>query len=146
MDFSFLKKLRQVERNRLIIYILLYLVLGTAMNAFGQYAEIAKFNHWWQVITCYVLYLVPFSILFRGLPFFRQYAYGLVVMGTLEFVGYALKTSYVYPNNILIQWFTVHNFTLVMALFFAVYFPLVNAFVDFLYPLLFKKKNGLRED
>lgn len=107
------------------------------MNWFGQIVEIARFTFWWQVITCYILYMVPISMLLRGLPFHQQYAYGLVAMGVLEFGGYALKTSYAFPNIILDQLFNVRNFSLGMALFFALYFPLGNKLVGKIYNSLF---------
>ena len=111
------------------------------MNAFGAYVEIAKFTFWWQIITCYVLYMIPISILLRGYPFFTQYAYGLAAMGFLEFGGYALNTSYIYPDNILDQWFGPHTFALGMALFFDLYFPVGNYFVNNIYVLLDHKKD-----
>lgn len=132
--------LRKTEPKRLLLYIIIYLIWGTLMNAFGHYVEIAKFTFWWQIITCYGLYMIPISILLRGYPFFTQYAYGLVAMGFLEFGGYALNTSYIYPNNILDQWFGAHTFALGMALFFALYFPLGNYVVDKIYVLLPNKK------
>ena len=134
-----IKTLRQTEPKRLIIYVVLYLVWGTLMNAFGRYVEIAKFTFWWQIITCYVLYMIPISILLRRYSFFTQYAYGLVAMGFLEFAGYALNTSYIYPNNILDQWFGPHTFALGMALFFSLYFPIGNYVVNKIHNLISDK-------
>ena len=105
---------------------LLYFSWGLAMNSFGQWAEIARFTYWWQIITCYLFYMVPVSILLRGLPWHMQYAYGLVAMGILEFLGYALETSFAYPQNLMDQFFGVRNFSLAMALFFGLYFPIGN--------------------
>ena len=133
-------KIKSIPQQQLILYILVYFSFGLLMNWFGETVEIAKFTFWWQVITCYILYMIPISILLRGYSFFTQYAYGLVAMGFLEFGGYALKTSYIYPNNILDQWFGPHTFALGMALFFALYFPLGNRLVDSLYALVFLKK------
>jgi hypothetical protein len=110
------------------------------MNAFGQYTEIAKFTYWWQIIPTYILYMVPISILLNGYPFFTQYAYGLIAMGLLEFGGYALGTSYIYPNNILDRLFGEHVFALAMTLFFGLYFPLGNLLVGKLYVILFDKR------
>lgn len=128
-----------VDKRLLLLYCVVYFLWGTGMNWFGTQMEIAKFTFWWQVITCYILYMVPISLILRGLPFHMQYAYGLVAMGLLEFSGYALQTSYAYPNNIVDQLFNVRNFCLGMALFFALYFPLGNWGVGKLYDLLFKK-------
>lgn len=127
----------QVDRKLLIIYIIVYFLWGMFMNWFGTQVEIAKFTFWWQVITCYVFYMVPISLLLRRLPFHAQYAYGLIAMGILEFGGYALKTSYAYPNNILDQLFNIRNFSLGMAMFFALYFPLGNWGVEKIYKVLF---------
>lgn len=127
-----------VDRRLLATYCIIYFLWGLGMNWFGQQMEIAKFTFWWQVITCYILYMVPISLVLRGLPFHMQYAYGLIAMGLLEFSGYALHTSYAYPDNILDQWFNIRNFSLGMALFFALYFPLGNWGVNRIYYLLFK--------
>tara|TARA_R110002124_G_scaffold287364_1_gene474030 strand:+ start:59877 stop:60236 length:360 start_codon:yes stop_codon:yes gene_type:complete len=114
------------------------------MNTFGEWAEIAKFTHWWQVITCYIIYMVPLSIFLTQFSYFNQYAYGLIAMGLLEFSGYALETSYVYPNNLLINWFGPYTFALIMTLFFATYFPLGNYVVNWIHGkmlIIFVKKN-----
>jgi len=136
------KRIFNIEKERLLIYIVLYFFWGLGMNAFGEFMEIAKFNNWWQVISCYLLYMVPISIYLKQFSYFNQYAYGLIAMGILEFGGYALETSYVYPNNILIEWFGPYTFALVMTLFFAMYFPLGNYVVNYLYgKLLFQNVN-----
>ncbi len=126
----------KVPPKLLIIYILVYFLWGTGMNWFGAQMEIAKFTFWWQVIGCYIVYMVPISLLLRGLPFHMQYAYGLIAMCLLEFCGYWFKTSYAYPGNLLDQAFGVRNFSLGMALFFALYFPLGNWSVTRIYHLL----------
>jgi hypothetical protein len=117
-------------------YIITYFLAGTVMNQAGQWMEIARFTYWWQVITVYVLYMVPISILMRRLPWWQQYAYGLFPMGLLEFGGYALHSSYAYPNNVLDRIFSQRNFSLGMVLFFAAYFPLLNVLVARVYRLL----------
>ena len=121
------------------IYVAVYIPWGFGMNAFGAWAEIAKFNDWWQVFTCYGLYMIPISILLKGRPFFVQYAYGLVAMGLLEFGGFYFETSYAYTNNIIEQIFGIRNFTLAMALFFGLYFPIGNWVVGVIYKRLFSK-------
>lgn len=130
------QRLISVEKKRLLIYMALYFLWGLAMNWIGQVFEIAKFTYWWQIITCYILYMVPISILLRPFPLLTQYAYGLIAMGILEFLGYALGTSYIYPNNILDQLFGPHVFALGMTLFFGWYFPLGNWAVDRLFTRL----------
>jgi len=128
----------KVDKKLLLIYCVVYFSWGLLMNWFGAQVAIAKFTFWWQVITCYILYMVPISLLLRGLPFHQQYAYGLVAMGLLEFGGYALETSYAYPNNLLDQFFNERNFSLGMALFFALYFPAGNWAVNKIYQIFNK--------
>jgi len=125
---------------RLVIYVVLYFLVGIIMNEIGKYAEIAKFTYWWQVITCYILYMIPVSLLLRPYTFFTQYAYGLVAMGILEFCGYVLGSSYIYPNNVLDTWFGPHVFALTMTLFFGLYFPIGNWAVDRIYTGFFGEK------
>ena len=110
------------------------------MNWFGVWAEIAAFTHWWQIFTVYWFYMIPISILLRNQVWHKQYAYGLISMCLLEFSGYALETSFAYPNNILDQLFNERNFSLGMAIFFGFYYPVGNAFVNVLYKTLFSKK------
>ncbi len=123
---QFLDAFRSITKEEVFLYVIIYVGSGFIANEIGRSAEIAKFTHWWQVITCYGLYMIPISIVIRPFPPFTQYAYGLVAMGILEFLGYALETSYVYPNNILIQLFGPYTFALTMTLFFAGFFLLGN--------------------
>lgn len=127
----------KVDKRLLLLYVIIYASWGTAMDAFGTYMEIARFTHWWQVITVYVIYMIPISLLLRKLPFHRQYAYGLIAMGLLEFGGYYFESSYAYPDNLMDQYLNIRNFSLGMAMFFALYFPLGNAFVGWVYKLIF---------
>lgn len=123
---EFAKVRLNISGRLLLTYVLLYFSWGMLMDQFGQWAEIARFTYWWQVITCYVLYMIPVSLLLRKLVWHMQYAYGLIAMGVLEFLGYWLETSYAYPDNLLDQFFGIRNFSLGMALFFGLYFPLGN--------------------
>ena len=132
-----LQTLKSTPKTLLLTYIVIYFGWGLGMNQFGAEMEIARFSYWWQVITCYILYMVPISILLKEYSFFNQYAYGLVAMGILEFLGYWLQTSYAYPNNILDQLFSPQNFSLGMALFFALYFPAGNWLVAKVHRLIF---------
>lgn len=136
---AYAKSKFSVDKKLILVYVIIYFIWGMAMDTFGATVEIAKFTYWWQVITCYIFYMIPISLLLRGLPFHMQYAYGLIAMCLLEFGGYALQTSYAYPNNILDQLFNIRNFSLGMALFFALYFPLGNMLVEKVYNLIFKK-------
>jgi hypothetical protein len=123
----------QLKPSLWLTYVVIYFVVGTFMNNVGQWLAIARFTYWWQVITVYVLYMVPISVAFRGLPWWRQYLYGLLPMGLLELGGYALHSSYAYPHNLIDRFLDPRNFALVMALFFAAYFPLLNALVAFVH-------------
>ena len=121
-----LLKLKNAKKTLVLTYVIIYFIWGLGMNRFGAEMEIARFTFWWQVITCYILFMIPISILLKGYRFFHQYAYGLVAMGLLEFMGYWLRTSYAYPENILDKLFSPQNFSLGMALFFALYIPAGN--------------------
>ena len=127
-----------VDKRLILLYALVYFIWGTAMDNFGEWMQIARFTYWWQVITVYVIYMVPISLLLRGLPFHQQYAYGLIAMCFLEFSGYALETSYAYDNNLLDQFFGIRNFSLAMAIFFALYFPMGNWGVGKLHKMIFR--------
>ncbi|MCL6265887.1 hypothetical protein [Flagellimonas myxillae] len=137
---GFVRQKLNVDKRLVLVYCVVYFLWGMGMDWFGEFVQIAKFTYWWQVITCYILYMVPISLILRGLPFHTQYACGLIAMGLLEFSGYALQTSYAYPDNILDQLFNVRNFSLGMALFFALYFPLGNWLVGKIYAALFSRK------
>lgn len=139
---DWIKTRLQVDKRLVVLYAVVYFLWGLGMNWFGAQIEVAKFTYWWQVISCYILYMVPISLLLRGFAFHTQYAYGLVAMCLLEFGGYALETSFAYPNNLVDQFFGIRNFSLAMALFFALYFPLGNWAVTKLYQLLFNTKNS----
>ncbi len=136
---SYAKQKFAVDKKLIVLYAVIYFLWGTGMDAFGEFIEIAKFTYWWQVITVYLIYMIPISLLLRGLPFHMQYAYGLVAMGLLEFGGYLMESSYAYPDNLMDQYLNIRNFSLGMSLFFAVYFPLGNALVGWVYKLIFKK-------
>jgi len=135
--FQFAKQRLNVDRKLIALYCVVYFCWGMLMDWFGTQMELARFTYWWQVITCYIIYMVPVSLLLRDFPFHRQYAYGLIAMCALEFGGYALGSSYAYPNNLIDQFFDIRNFSLGMALFFAFYFPLGNWAVNKLYQKIF---------
>ena len=135
LDYA--KEKLRVDWRLVFLYVIVYASWGFMMDKFGTLTEIARFTYWWQVITVYIVYMVPISLLLRGLPFYQQYAYGLVAMSLLEFGGYALETSFAYPDNVLDQVFNIRNFSLGMALFFALYFPAGNWLVNALYRKVF---------
>ena len=137
---EYARKKLNVDKRLIFLYIIIYFIWGMGMDRFGTMMEIAKFTYWWQVITVYVLYMVPISLLLRKLPFHAQYAYGLVAMGLLEFGGYTLQSSFAYPDNLVDQFFNIRNFSLAMALFFTLYFPAGNWLVGKIYKLIYKQE------
>ena len=116
----------QTSRKVWIAYLAVYLCAGFIMNAVGQWLEIAKFANWWQVISCYGLYLVPVSLLVKHRSAFDQYLHGLLFLGLLELGGDTLQTSIPYPGNAIDFLFTERNFSLAMTLFFAAILPIGN--------------------
>lgn len=132
-----LEQIRPDDFRILWIYIPLYFLWGVGMHNFGIKVKIARFRYWWQIIPCYVLYMIPVSLLLRDMPWHEQYVYGLFFMGIYEFGGYALKTSVVFKDNLLDRFFSPQNFSLAMTLFFASYFPLGNWVVEGLYRVIF---------
>ena len=137
---SYAKEKFNVDSKLVLVYAIVYFTWGLCMNYFGSYMQIARFTYWWQIITCYIVFMIPVSLLLRDLPFHAQYAYGLVAMALCEFGGYAIQSSYAYPDNMLDKFFSPQNFSLSMALFFALYFPLGNWGVGKIHAALFKKK------
>ena len=125
-----LTRMLQTPPSLLLTYVVVYFLWGVLMHNFGIYAKIARFKHSWQIITCYILYMIPVSLFLKPYPWYQQYAYGLFFMGILEFGGYSIKSSLAYENNILDRLFTPRNFSLAMTLFFASYFPLGNGLVE----------------
>ena len=127
----------QTEPKMIMVYVVVYLLWGIMMNQFGIVTKIAKFRYSWQIITCYIVYMVPVSLLLKGLPWYEQYAYGLFFMGILELGGYAIRSSIAFDDNLLDKIFTPRNFALAMTLFFATYFPLGNWAVEQIYGWIF---------
>lgn len=131
-----LQRLR-IPGRLLAVYMVIYFCAGLIMNSFGKLAQIAEFGHWWQVFTCYVLYLLPMSLLIRHRNVWDQYLFGLLVLAVLELLGYAMGTSIAYPNNLIDRILGERNFTLAMTVFFAVYIPGGNHLVAAVYRALF---------
>lgn len=119
-------------RRQYVIYVVVYLIWGVTMNTIGRWLRIAEFATWWQVISCYGLYLLPASMLVRRLPLIQQYLYGLLVLAPLELLGYALGTSIAHEGNIIDRVLGERNFTLAMVIFFGWIPPVGNAIVGWL--------------
>ena len=60
---AYCKEKSNVDKRLLLIYIILYFCWGMGMDWFGAKVEIATFTYWWQVITVYLLYMIPISLL-----------------------------------------------------------------------------------
>jgi hypothetical protein len=93
---------------------MVFTLLGAGMNTLGHLLQIAAFATWWQVLTCYLGYVLPLALWLRHKPWHGQLMLAAVAFIPLELVGYALGTSIIYPGNIIERLFGVHNFSLVM--------------------------------
>jgi hypothetical protein len=49
----------RVDKRLIGLYCAVYFIWGFGMDWFGAQVEIARFTFWWQVITCYILYMIP---------------------------------------------------------------------------------------
>ena len=116
----------RADRTTYLIYVLFYIPVGFFMNAMGQFFQIGEYAYWWQVLTCYGLYLIPASLLVRHRSYSDQYLSGLLIIAILELPAYSLGTSIAHPDSILDQYLTPRNYTLFMTLFFAGFIPLGN--------------------
>jgi hypothetical protein len=126
---TFLKRvlgLLKADYKTYLIYVLLYIPTGFFMNAMGHYFHIGEYAYWWQVFTCYGLYLIPASLLVRKRSYFDQYLSGLFIIAILEIPAYSLGTSIAHPGSILDQYLTPRNYTLFMTVFFAGFIPFGN--------------------
>lgn len=56
-----------------VTYAVTYFLAGILMNQVGQWLEIARFTYWWQVITVYLLYMIPLSVMFHRLPWWQHF-------------------------------------------------------------------------
>ena len=134
---SFVKNLSQ-PKSLWLSYVLLYVPAGFVMNTIGQVFEIAMFANWWQVLTCYGLYLIPASMMGRDRSLFDQYLWGLLVLAGLELCGYTFQTSIAFEGNIIDQILGERNFSLAMTVFFAVIIPVGNTSASALHPTIAK--------
>lgn len=124
------------------LYALAYAACGFMNNQIGIWLELAEFRYPWQVLTVYVLYLVPASLMVRRRPVAEQYAWGMVVLGFLELGGYALETSIAHPDNLFDRVFGVRNFSLAMTLMFAALLPAGNLLLGIIERSLFGASTG----
>ncbi len=123
-----LPRLAATQRQYLL-YMAVYLVWGLISNSIGKLFAIAAFLHWWQVFTCYVVYLVPVSLLLRHHTRLEQYVYGVLALAPLELVGYSIGSSIAYDGNVIDMILGPRNFTLAMCVFFGIIPPVGNGLV-----------------
>lgn len=132
---AFLASLRDRLRatpRQYVLYVSVFFAWGMGANQLGKLLELAEFRHWWQVITCYLGYLVPVSLLLRRKSRFEQYVYGVFALAPLELAGYALGSSIAHDGNLIDRLLGPRNFTLFMSVFFGIIPPVGNAIVKFL--------------
>jgi len=141
METTLIENLR-ATRRQVALYVSFYLLWGLVMNSLGKLLRIAEFATWWQVISCYVLYLVPASLLVRRQSLLQQYLYGLLALAPLELAGYALGTSRAFPGNVVDRVLDEHNFTLAMVVVCAWILPLGNRAVAWLERCFFGTSEG----
>jgi hypothetical protein len=103
----------RASRSELVVLALVFLAIGTGMNAFGKWARIAHFRHDWQIATCYLGYVLPMALLIRGLSFPIQYCVCVTLFVPLEVGGYALGSSVAFDDNAF-EFFGIRSFTAVM--------------------------------
>ena len=129
----------QATRRQYVIYALVFFTWGCISNSIGKMLSIAEFGHWWQVFTCYVVYLVPVSLLLRDKSTFEQYVYGVFALAPLELLGYSLGTSIAHPDNLFDLVLGPRNFTLAMCVFFGIIPPVGNFLVRSIEGALFRE-------
>ncbi len=126
---SAFREIQQSPWQLLLLYAFVYFCWGMAMDQFGQWARIAQFKYWWQVLTVYVLYLAPISVACHRSSWTTQYLVGVLALAPIELVGYRIGSSIAHDGNILDAILGPRNFTLAMTIFFGTYIPIGNAAV-----------------
>lgn len=132
----------QLFRRRLLLSALVFVAIGVVMNAAGHLLCIAWFRQWWQIVPCYLGYVLPLALLLRGTPAGAAWRTSILAFIPLELVGYALGTSVVAEGNVIASILGPHNFTLAMVVLVSPT-PLVgNAIVDVVGPRLDRLLDG----
>ena len=120
----------RAPRQTLLVSLVVFLGLGVAMNAAGHALSIAWFKSWWQIVPCYLGYVLPLALLLRPLPLLERWRLSVLAFIPLELVGYAIGTSVIAPDNVIAAVVGPHNFTLAMVLLVSPTPLLGNAAVD----------------
>lgn len=100
--------------SELIVLALVFLAIGAGMSTFGKWARIARFGHDWQIVTCYLGYVLPMALLVRDLSFPLQYCVCVTLFLPLEVSGFALGSSIAFDGNAF-ELFGLRSFTAVMS-------------------------------
>ena len=128
--FVVVKWLRDTPPRAVLVAVVVFVALGIGMNALGHAWSIAWFRRWWQVVPCYVGYVLPLAVYVRGRSPASAWATSILAFIPLELAGYALGTSVIADDNVIAALLGPHNFTLAMVLLVSPT-PLVgNAIVD----------------
>jgi hypothetical protein len=98
----------------LAIAAVVFVAIGVLMNSFGQWTGIAKFRYPWQILTCYLGFVLPLALFVRGLSLPLQYCVCVTAFIPLEVAGYAIGSSIAFDGNAFEAVFGVRNFTAVM--------------------------------
>jgi hypothetical protein len=129
-------------RRRLAVSALVFLAMGFGMNALGHLLSIAWFKHWWQVVPCYLGYVLPLALVVRGSSTWAAWRTSVLAFIPLELIGYALGSSVVADGNIIATLLGPHNFTLAMVLVVSPTPLIGNAVVDRLLPVVDRIVDG----
>jgi hypothetical protein len=103
-------------RERPLLHVVVFVGLGATMNALGHALHIAWFRQWWQVVPCYLGYVLPLALIVRPLPLLVAWRTSILAFIPLELCGYALGTSVIADDNVIAGVLGSHNFTLAMVL------------------------------
>lgn len=124
--------LTSVSRQTWLLSVAAFLALGVAMNAAGHLLQIAWFKSWWQVVPCYLGYVLPLALVLRSVPTgWERWRLSVLAFIPLELVGYAIGSSVIADGNVIAAVVGPHNFTLAMVLLVSPTPLLGNSIVDF---------------
>jgi hypothetical protein len=131
-----------LARRRLAVSALVFLAMGFLMNGAGHLLSIAWFKHWWQVVPCYLGYVLPLALVVRGSTPWVAWRTAVLAFIPLELIGYALGSSVVADGNVIATLLGPHNFTLAMVLLVSPTPLIGNAVVDRLLPVVDRILDG----
>jgi hypothetical protein len=125
-----LARLRATPPRTLGASAVVFVALGVVMNGLGHALSLAWFRHWWQVLPCYLGYVLPLALLVRDRPLATAWTTSILAFIPLELCGYALGTSVIADDNVIARLLGPHNFTLAMVLLVSPTPIAGNALVD----------------